>query len=421
MDPRSIAPIRHALTAAHVRVPASKSIANRELVLAALASGRSRIDVGEIDPGQDVHLMADALAALGHDVRWSDGRIEVVPRAVANVQAEVDAGDAGTVARFVTALAATTSAEVRIDGSARMRARPMAAVARALRSLGAAVEGEALPLVVHGPVTGGPVTVPAYESSQFASALLLIAPRMERGLHLRLAGDIVSAPFLEMTATALRKRGVKVERPSSREFDVAPGKVAHRDVVVPGDVTAASYPAAAAALLSGSITIENASARHEAGGQGDVRFFELIESMGCTVNRGAASTTVRRIGDLYGITANMSDCSDVFPTLAAIATQALTPTELGGLAHTRAQESDRLAAVAAAINALGGHAETYGDAIRIVPVPLHQGIVDAQGDHRVAMAFSVLGLVVPGVAVAGAESVAKTFPSFYRMLDDVGR
>lgn len=297
----------------------------------------------------------------------------------------------------------------------------MAALTRALRSLGASVEGDALPLTVHGPIAGGEVSVPAYESSQFASALLLIAPRMERGLRLSLAGDIVSAPFLEMTAAALRKRGVKVRRAESREFDVAPGKIARRDVVVPGDVTAASYPAAAAALLCGSVTIDNACARHEVGGQGDVRFFDLIEDMGCTVKRAATSTTVRRIGELYGVTANVSDCSDTFPTLAVIATQARTPTELNGLAHTRGQESDRLAAVAAAINVLGGHAEAFGDAIRIEPRPLHEGVVDAQGDHRIAMAFAVLGLVVPGVAIAGAESVAKTFPSFYRMLDELGR
>ena len=365
--------------------------------------------------------MADAVSALGHDVRWSDGRIEVVPRTAADVHAEIDAGEAGTVARFVTALAATMPADVRIDGSARMRERPMSALTKALRSLGAQVEGDALPLTVRGPLAGGEVSVPAYESSQFASALLLVGPRMEHGLRLRLAGDIVSAPFLEMTAAALRRRGVTVGRPASREFDVAPATVARRDVVVPGDVTAASYPAAAAALLCGSVTIENACARHEVGGQGDVRFFDLIEAMGCTVKRAATSTTVRRVGELYGVTANVSDCSDTFPTLAVIATQARTPTELNGLAHTRGQESDRLAAVAAAINALGGRAEAFGDAIRIVPTPLHEGVVDAQGDHRIAMAFSILGLAVPGVAIAGADTVAKTFPSFYRMLDEIGR
>ena len=421
MDPRPIPPRRRALEEAHVRVPASKSLANRELVLSVTATGRSRLELGTLDPGQDVHTMADALVALGHDVRWQSGRIDVTPGSAPNVQATVDARDAGTVARFATALAALSSVETRIDGSSRMRERPMAELADALRALGASVDGDALPLAVRGPVRGGEVRVAGYESSQFASALLLVAPRMPEGLRLRLTGDVVSAPFLEMTVAALRERGVRVERPSTHVFVVAPQKVKPRSLAVAGDATAATYPAAAAAILGGSVTIDNVSAKHVLGGQGDVRFFELIEEMGCGVARGGASTTVRRNGALHGIIANVSDCSDVFPTLAVIATHADSPTELGGLAHTRHQESDRPAAVAAGIVALGGQAQVFGDAIRIQPVPLHEGVVDAAGDHRIAMAFSVLGLQVPGVAISGWESVSKTFPGFYEMLEDLRR
>jgi 3-phosphoshikimate 1-carboxyvinyltransferase len=143
--------------------------------------------------------------------------------------------------------------------------------------------------------------------------------------------------------------------------------------------------------------------------------------MGCNVGRGGGSTKVRRVGSLYGIIASVSDCSDVFPTLAVIATQAETPTELSGLGHTRQQESDRLAAVAAGIQALGGRAQVLGDAIRIEPTPLHDGVVDAAGDHRIAMAFSILGLQVPGVAIRGSRSVAKTFPGFYEMVENLRR
>ena len=404
-----------------MRVPASKSLANRELVLSALAPGRSRLEIGLLDPGDDVHAMADALAALGHDVRWSDGRIEVSPHDVPYVHAAIDAREAGTVARFATALAATYGAEIRVDGSARMRERPMRALTAALRTLGASIDGDALPVTVRGPLEGGEAIVPGYESSQFASALLLVAPRMPQGLRLRLAGDVVSAPFLDMTAAALVARGVPVERPSSREFVVAPHDVRARSLTIPGDVTASTYAAAAPALLGGWIVIDNVCARHELGGQGDVRFYDLVADMGCAVKRGGTTTTVTRVGDLYGITANISDCSDVFPTLAVIATQARTPTELGGLGHTRKQESDRLAVVAAAIAALGGRAQTYGDAIRIEPAPLHDGVVDSGGDHRIAMAFSVLGCLIPGVAIAGVESVGKTFPAFFEMLSDLAR
>jgi len=143
--------------------------------------------------------------------------------------------------------------------------------------------------------------------------------------------------------------------------------------------------------------------------------------MGCGVSRGKGTVTVRRVGQLQGIVANVRDCSDVFPSLAVVATQCETPTELGGIAHTRLQESDRIRAVADGINALGGRATAYGDSIRIEPVPLRDGVVDAKGDHRIAMAFSVLGLQVPGVAIDGSESVSKTFPDFYRMLSGLGR
>ena len=414
-------PIRHPLVDAHVRVPASKSIANRELVLSAEATGRSRLELGPLDPGDDVHAMYDAIAALGHEVRWAGERIDVTPREIPYAHVAVSARDAGTVARFVAALAALYDVEVRIDGSPRMRGRPIGSLIAALRSLGAQIHGDALPLVIRGPLHGGDVAISGYESSQFASALLLIGARMEAGLRLRLVGDIVSAPFLEMTVAAVEKRGVRVERPSTRRFVIAPQPVKARSLTIPGDVTAATYPAAAAAILSGSVTVENASARYERGGQGDARFFDLIEDMGCTVKRGAASTTIERRGALYGIIANVSDCSDVFPTLAVIATQAETPTELGGLGHTRRQESDRPAVVAAAINALGGRAQVFGDAIRVEPAPLHDGVIDAANDHRIAMAFSILGLQVPGIAILGADSVKKTFPGFYDMLEDLRR
>lgn len=402
-------------------MPASKSLANRELVLSALAQARSRIEIGDLDPGDDVHAMVDAIAALGHDVHWAGGRIDVLPREVPYAHATIDAREAGTVARFGAALAAASDVETTIDGSARMRERPMRALIQALRSLGAAIEGEGLPLTIHGPLSGGEVAIAGYESSQFASALLLVAPTMRDGLRLRLLGNVVSEPFLEMTIAALVGRGVRVRREAENVYLIARQRVKGRAITIPPDVTASTYPAAAAAILGGSVVIDGVCARREEGGQGDARFYDLIADMGCVVTRGGSSTTVRRVGDLHGIVANVADCSDVFPTLAAIATQADSPTELDGLGHTRGQESDRIAAVAAAIRALGGRADTFGDAIRIEPAPLHEGIVDAQGDHRVAMAFSILGLLVPGVAISGWQSVTKTFPGFWDMLDTLRR
>lgn len=404
-----------------MKVPASKSIANREIVLSALAPGRSRLDLGAVDPGDDVWTMAAAVESVGYRVERNGG--ELVIHGTSGRRREggtIDAHDAGTVARFGAALGALGSGFVTITGSPRMRERPMAPLAQALRQLGATVKGDALPMTIVGPISGGSVTIGGNESSQFASALLLVAPRLAGGLHLRITGTLVSEPFVGLTIAALRERGAQVDR-IGNEIAVREGKLRARNVRIPGDVTAATYPAAAAAVLGGSVTVENVDGRVREGGQGDARFFELLEAMDCNVSRRSGAVTVRRTGDLHGIRENVRDCSDVFPTLAVIATQAADPTELTGIAHTRKQESDRVRAVADGINALGGNAQAFGDAIRIEPQPLHDGVVDSCGDHRVAMAFSILGLQIPGVAVKGASAVTKTFPQFYEMVAELAR
>lgn len=400
-------------------MPASKSIANREIVLSAIASGRSRLEFGPIDPGDDVHRMVEAVFALGYrvDRGWGEVAIHGTGGGQRSGGA-IDAGDAGTVARFGAALGALGSGFVTIVGSTRLSERPIAPLLDALRRLGASVSGNRLPVTISGPIQGGEVEIAGNESSQFASALALVAPRVGGGLTVRIAGILVSAPYVDLTIATLRGRGARVER-EGNVIAVRESKLRARTLRIPGDVTAATYPAAAAAILGGSVTVENVDARLREGGQGDARFFELIAGMGCNVSHRGGAVTVRRTGELHGIRANVRDCSDVFPTLAVIATQAGEPTELTGIAHTRKQESDRVASVANGINALGGRAQAFADAIRIEPAPLHDGVVDSAGDHRVAMAFSILGLQVPGVAIKGAESVAKTFPGFFEMLAEL--
>ena len=417
MAPRPIPPIRHRIDA-RARVPASKSLANRELVLSALAKGRSEVVLGELDPGDDVRAMQDALAALGYAVAARGGTVRVQGGGGPDLQATVDAREAGTVARFVMALAATRSAPTVIDGSERMRERPVAALARSLRALGASVDGDALPLTVTGPLRGGSVEVPGHESSQFASALLLAGAHASQGIELRIPGSVVSAPFIDMTIAALERRGVRVDRSTPRAYRIAPQTVTARRVVVPGDATAASYPAAAAAILGGSVRIENVDLGR--GGQGDARFFHVLREMGCGVSTLLGGVTVRRDGPLYGVRENVRDISDTFPTLAVVAACAQGESEILGIGHTRRQESDRIAAVASGLRALGGDVVEHADGLLIRPVPLRGGVVDAAGDHRIAMAFATLGLMVPGVAIEGAESVAKTFPGFFDMLPGLG-
>jgi 3-phosphoshikimate 1-carboxyvinyltransferase len=421
-DVRPITPIRRPLVDKRVRVPASKSVANREIVLSAIAEGRSRLDLGPLDPGDDVRAMTDAVVALDYRVE-RDGDELIVHGAGGGPHragGAIDARDAGTVARFGAALAALGSGYVTITGSPRLRERPIAPLLDVLRRLGATVTGDRLPATIIGPIRGGEIEIAGNESSQFASALLLVAPRLEGGLTLRISGALVSAPFVDLTIASLRERGVKVEREGS-VITVKQGKVRARGMRIPGDVTAATYPAAAAAVLGGSVTVEGVDARLREGGQGDARFFKLLEAMGCGVSHRGGAVAVRRIGGLHGVRANVRDCSDVFPTLAVVATQASEATELTGIGHTRKQESDRVTVVANGINALGGRAQAFADAIRVEPAPLHDGIVDACGDHRVAMAFSILGLQIPGVAIKGAGSVAKTFPQFYEMIAELSR
>ena len=422
MTLRPIAPLHRRLDDARARVPASKSVANRELVLSAIAKGTSRLDLGPLDAGDDVRAMRQAISALGYRVDWDQrGKVAITGAGGVPPFAEpsVNAGEAGTVARFATALAALGTGRTAIDGSPRLRERPLAPLLAALRLLGATIDGDALPLTVTGPARGGEVTVPGSHSSQFASALLLIAPALPEGLRLRIAGPLVSAPFVELTIAGLAARGVAVERTGPFAYRVPHQVVKARDLRIPGDVTAATYPAAAAAILGGEVLIENVDARERMGTQGDVRFFALLEQMGCSIARRGASVGVRRSGTLFGLVADLRDCSDVFPTLAVIAACASTPSELSGVSHTRLQESDRVAAVAAGLRALGGEITESADGLRIVPRPLHQGVVDAAGDHRIAMAFSILGLEVPGVAIEGSDAVSKTFPDFYRMLKDL--
>ena len=421
-DLRPITPIRRPLVDKRARVPASKSVANRELVLSVIAEGRSRLRLGPLHPGDDVHAMIEAIIGLDYRVDRSDGEVAVRGTGAGPHRAggAIDAHDAGTVARFGAALAALGSGFVTITGSPRLRERPIGPLLDALRRLGATVTGDRLPVTIVGPIRGGDIDIAGNESSQFASALLLVAPRLEGGLRVQIAGTLVSAPFVDLTIASLRRRGVKVEREGNL-ISVREGKIRARDLRIPGDVTAATYPAAAAAVLGGEVRIEGVDARVREGGQGDARFFALLRGMGCSVSHRGGGVTVQRIGALHGIRANVKDCSDVFPTLAVVATQASEATELTGIGHTRKQESDRVTVVANGINALGGRAQAFADAIRVEPVPLHDGIVDACGDHRVAMAFSILGLQVPGLAIKGAGAVAKTFPQFYEMIAELSR
>jgi 3-phosphoshikimate 1-carboxyvinyltransferase len=409
---------------ARVRLPASKSITNRALVLAALGDGPAVI--GNPLRARDTTLAADALRALGSEITESRTGWLIAPgQPTPGSAVSVDVGNAGTVMRFVPALAALTSAVVFFDGDERIRLRPIGPVLEALRQLGAEIEDggrAAVPFTVHGrgAVRGGTVVLDASGSSQLVSGLLLAAPRFDEGIEVRHEGPPVpSAPHIAMTVRMLRAAGASVEelgsgaggRPDA--WRVRPGRLALGSVTVEPDLSNAGPFLAAALVTGGTITIPDWP-RDSLQAAGPI--LDVLGQMGARYSVGPDGLTISGTGRIHGVTADLRDVNELAPVLTAAATMADSPSVFTGLAHTRTHETDRLAAMAKEINALGGDITELPDGLRISPRPLRAGAsaepFGTYDDHRMVMAAAVLGLAVPGLRVAGADTVAKTFPDF---------
>jgi 3-phosphoshikimate 1-carboxyvinyltransferase len=393
-------------------VPASKSMTNRALVLAALADGRSRVR-GPLR-SRDTLLMADALRALGADVADEGADWWVTPGTLRGGR-DVDTGLAGTVMRFVPPVATLADGPVRFDGDARARERPMAALLDALRALGARIDDDgrgALPFTVVGTggLAGGPVDVDAGASSQIVSALLLTGPRWTQGVQVRHVGDrpVPNAPHLRMTAVMLRDRGATVDDTTPGVWRVEPGPLAARDETIEPDLSSAAPFLAAAAVTGGEVRLPGWPLDSA---QPGALLPLLLEAFGAasTVEDG---TLVVRGGALRGADLDLRDAGELTPVLAAVAALAPTRSRLTGIGYLRGHETDRLAALATELGALGGHVVEEDDGLRIEPRRLGGGLFHTYADHRLAMAAAVLGLVVPGVLVEDVETTAKTFPGF---------
>jgi 3-phosphoshikimate 1-carboxyvinyltransferase len=409
---------------ARVRLPASKSITNRALVLAALGDGPAV--VASPLQARDTTLAAGALRALGNEITESRTGWVITPGQPApGSEVSVDLGNAGTVMRFVPALAALTSAVVSFDGDERIRLRPIGPVLAALRQLGAQIEDggrAAVPFTVHGrgAVRGGTVVLDASGSSQLISGLLLAAPRFDEGIDVRHEGPPVpSAPHIAMTVRMLRAAGASVEelvsgaggRPDA--WRVWPGRLNLGSVTVEPDLSNAGPFLAAALVTGGTITVPDWP-RDSLQAAGEI--LDVLDQMGARHSVGPDGLTISGTGRIHGVTADLRDVAELAPVLTAAAAVAESPSVFTGLAHTRTHETDRLAALAKEINALGGDITELPDGLQIRPRPLRAG--DSPGpfgtydDHRMVMAAAVLGLAVPGLRVAGADTVAKTFPDF---------
>jgi 3-phosphoshikimate 1-carboxyvinyltransferase len=406
-----VRPVDGPLDAA-VLPPGSKSLTNRALVCAALAPGESTLR-GTLD-ADDTRAMRAALGELARRRESSLAR----PRAGA--PPVIDARLSGTTARFVLPLLALGRAPVRLDGAPPLRSRPMADGIEALRALGAEVVEEAepghLPVVVRGPAEppGAPsLQVAGDASSQFLSGLLMLGPAWPGGLRVRTTGALVSRPYVDMTVAVMTAFGASVTVDAGG-WTVGPGGYRATEYHVEPDASAASYFFAAAAIAGGRVRVEGLG---RGSLQGDLGFVDVLEKMGCRVERGSDATTVERRGDLVGVDVDMGDLSDTAQTLAAVAVFAASPTRVRGIGFIRHKETDRVGNVVRELRRCGIRADEEPDGFVVHPGTPQPATVETYHDHRMAMSFALLGLRAPGIRIADPSCVAKTFPSFWDALD----
>jgi 3-phosphoshikimate 1-carboxyvinyltransferase len=407
------APLAASPVRGRVSVPGSKSVTNRALLLAALSGGRAA--VSGAPASRDTALMVGALRSLGVPVEVDGERVEFPGHHGLRGGGSVDCGLAGTVMRFVPPAAALADGPVTFDGDPRARERPMGTVLDALRALGARIDGEALPFVLHGSggLAGGDVVIDASASSQFVSGLLLSGARYDKGVTVHHDGKPVpSLPHIDMTVAMLREAGVEVDDAEPNTWRVAPGPIAAREWAVEPDLSNAAVFLAAAAVTGGEVTVAGWPAGSTQPGR---EILSVLEQAGCAVTAGPDGMTVRGPAELAGVDVDLHDASELTPTVAAVAALAAGPSRIRGVAHIRGHETDRLAALATELTALGGDVTETPDGLEIRPAPL-TGRADrpwgAYADHRMATAGALIGLVVPGVAVDDIGCTDKTIPDF---------
>ncbi|MDX2389933.1 3-phosphoshikimate 1-carboxyvinyltransferase [Streptomyces sp. DK15] len=427
------APLADGAVHATVTVPGSKSVTNRALVLASLAA----------EPGwvrrplrsRDSQLMSDALRALGVGIEETvasssaDGDSgeawRIIPAGL-HGPATVDVGNAGTVMRFLPPVATLATGDIRFDGDPRSYERPLGEVINALRALGARIDDDgrgALPMTVQGggALEGGTVEIDASNSSQFVSALLLSAPRFNQGVEVRHTGaTLPSMPHIRMTVEMLRAAGAQVDTPEAggekNVWRVAPGALLGRDMVVEPDLSNAQPFMAAALITGGTVTIPDWPRRTTQPGDALRRIFTEMGGS-CELTDGGLVFT--GTGKIHGIDVDLGEVGELTPGIAAVAALADSESILRGVQHLRLHETDRLAALTAEINGLGGDVTETADGLHIRPRPLHGGVFHTYDDHRMATAGAVIGLAVKGVEIENVATTAKTLPDFPAMWADM--
>ena len=410
---------------ATVTLPGSKSITNRVLITAALADGTSLLH--NILIADDTNLMIAALRALGIFITLDESSCTAEVTGCGGLlpasHARIECGNAGTVMRFCTALCALGQGRFELDGSTRMRERPIGPLVDMLRNLGTHVEyldeDGYPPLVIHADgLRGGTLSVPAPESSQFVSALLLTSPYGMRDLMLEIRGKIPSGPYLKLTTAIMQRFGVTTieqDEGSEARFIVASSqRYRGTNFGVEPDASNATYFLAAAAVIGGSVCVEGLGTDSL---QGDVRFVDVLEQMGCRIERRTDRLTVEGPppGErLRGVEVDVSDMPDTAQTLAVVGLFAEGPTTIRNIGNLRIKETDRLAALQTELTKLGASVQAESDTLTIHPPDaLRSGSIDTYDDHRMAMSFAIAGLRIPNLTINDPGCCAKTFPDFF--------
>ncbi len=403
----------HAPLAARVEVPASKSLTNRALLVGAVADGAT---IHRPLDCEDTRLLAEALDAAGWPVAWGE-RLEIGARVrVPQGPVHLHLGNSGTGARLMTALCAAVPGSFVVDGTARLRERPMSPLLVALQELGADVQSSdgGLPVRIHGrALTGGRITLAPTVSSQFATALLLVGPLFRAGLELELEGRVPSRPYLDLTEDILEAFGVTVERDhGGRRWHIRGGRPRPSSLTVEGDWSAAAFFFAAAALAGGRVEVAGLSRGSR---QGDRGVVEMLAQAGLAVTWSPQGATAK--GPITGpLSAHLGDAPDLFPALAAVAAGGPPGSRLDGLEHLKHKESDRLAVMVANLTALGAEVEQDVGALSFTVGVRHSEStrrVTAASDHRIAMAMAVAALVAGPLELDDPSCVQKSFPGFW--------
>lgn len=409
---------------ASVRIPGSKSMTNRALLLAALADGVSEISGMLIS--DDTRALAEALHQLGIAIQLDEHDCSCIVGGSGGPfpkkEAKIWCDSAGTVARFLLAACAASPGKYYFDGTEQIRRRPIEPLIRVLRAQGAKItpkEAERMPFTIKGAesLAGGDIEIEGNETGQFISALLMAAPFAKLPVDIQSA-NIVNRPYVDMTCSMMGDFGVLVRRMHQARFLIpVPQRYKATDYVIEPDLSTASYFFAAAAVTGGEVAIQAIDIENSK--QADVKFLLLLEKMGCQTVESEKNFIVKGPKELRGINVDMRDFSDTFMTLAAMAPFAKSPTTITNIGHTRLQESNRIEAMRKGLHQMEVKVEEGPDWMRIHPSTPKPAVIDSHNDHRIAMAFSILGLRVPGVEIKGAECVSKTCPEFFTLWDQL--